>query len=54
MKLRPQVILLIALVVFATAVQAAEAPKKAPAIINPAPTAQDWADLAKLPDWSGV
>ena len=49
MKLRPQVILLIALVVFATAVQAAEAPKKAPAIINPAPTGQDWADLAKLP-----
>jgi hypothetical protein len=23
-------------------------------IINPPPTAQDWADLAKLPDWSGV
>ena len=25
-----------------------------PAIINPPPTAQDWADIAKLPDWSGV
>ena len=23
-------------------------------ILNPAPTAQDWADLTKLPDWSGV
>ena len=23
-------------------------------MINPPPTAQDWADLAKLPDWSGV
>jgi hypothetical protein len=23
-------------------------------VINPAPTAKDWADLAKLPDWSGV
>ena len=23
-------------------------------IINPAPKAKDWADLAKLPDWSGV
>jgi hypothetical protein len=23
-------------------------------IINPAPTAKDWANLAKLPDWSGV
>ena len=33
---------------------AAQAPKKAPAIINPAPTAQDWADIGKLPDWSGV
>jgi hypothetical protein len=29
------------------------APKK-PAIINPPPTAQDYADLGKLPDWSGV
>src|SRR4051812_7995140 len=29
-------------------------PPKAPAIINPPPTAQDWADIAKLPDWSGV
>ena len=27
---------------------------KVPTIINPAPTAQDWADIAKLPDWSGV
>lgn len=31
-----------------------EAGAKVPAIINPPPTAQDWADLAKLPDWSGV
>jgi hypothetical protein len=23
-------------------------------VINPAPTAKDWANLAKLPDWSGV
>jgi hypothetical protein len=23
-------------------------------IINPAPTANDWAELAKLPDWSGI
>ncbi len=22
--------------------------------LNPAPTAKDWADLAKLPDWSGI
>src|SRR6201993_1839967 len=32
----------------------AQAPQKAPTVINPAPTAQDWADIAKLPDWSGV
>src|SRR6478672_9537901 len=32
----------------------AQAPKKTPSIINPPPTAQDWADLGKLPDWSGV
>jgi len=33
---------------------AQEAAKKPPTVINPPPTAQDWADLAKLPDWSGV
>jgi len=33
---------------------AQEPPKKAPIVTNPPPTAQDWADLAKLPDWSGV
>src|SRR5471030_1584541 len=32
----------------------AQAPKKTPSVINPAPTAQDWADIGKLPDWSGV
>jgi hypothetical protein len=37
----------------AVAAQAAE-PSKKQTIINPPPTAQDWADLAKLPDWSGV
>ena len=29
-------------------------PAKKAAIINPPPTPQEWADLAKLPDWSGV
>lgn len=28
--------------------------QKPKSIINPPPTAQDWANLAKLPDWSGV
>jgi hypothetical protein len=34
------------------AADAAEPAKKPP--INPPPTAQQWADLAQLPDWSGV
>jgi len=44
------------LVVLATgaAAHAQNAPKKPPTIINPPPTAQDYADLGKLPDWSGV
>src|SRR5947208_11974040 len=32
---------------------AAEPAREKP-IINPPPAARDWADLAKLPDWSGV
>jgi hypothetical protein len=40
--------------VAAVSIASAEAPNKAPTVINPLPTAQDWADLAKLPDWSGV
>jgi hypothetical protein len=28
--------------------------KASPTVINPPPKAKDWADLAKLPDWSGV
>src|SRR3981189_3171533 len=34
-------------------VWAAEPEKEKP-VVNPPPTAKDWADLAKLPDWSGV
>src|SRR6202023_3540306 len=40
--------------VLAPSIASAQAPQKAPAVINPPPTAQDWADIAKLPDWSGV
>ena len=40
--------------VFGGAIAYAQTKPKAPAIINPAPTAKDWADIAKLPDWSGV
>jgi hypothetical protein len=44
--------LLVTLLAGAVSAHAAEPAKKA--IINPPPTAQEWADLAKLPDWSGV
>jgi hypothetical protein len=36
----------------AISVHAAEPDPKP--VINPAPTANDWAELAKLPDWSGI
>src|SRR5258708_7442259 len=55
MKLCRQAMLLATFLVAGTSVQAQEAAaKKPPTIINAAPTAQDWADIAKLPDWSGV
>jgi hypothetical protein len=38
-----------ALVILGATAQAADAP-----VTNPAPTAKDWADIAKLPDWSGI
>ena len=36
-------------VLLASPVLAGDAP-----VINPPPTARDWADMARLPDWSGV
>jgi hypothetical protein len=49
------VILLACLALTGVCAQAAEpAAAKPKPIINPAPTAKDWADLAKLPDWSGT
>src|SRR5579871_2195553 len=42
----------LALLLFVTAAVWAAEPEKP--VINPPPTAQDWADLARLPDWSGV
>lgn len=37
-----------------TAELGAQPAQKQKSEINPAPTAKDWADIAKLPDWSGV
>ena len=34
--------------------QTAAAPPKPVPVLNPAPSAKDWADIARLPDWSGV
>jgi hypothetical protein len=45
---------LAALPVGAEPLQKPDIPKKPPTVINPPPTAKDWADLARLPDWSGV
>src|SRR6476646_5043472 len=42
------------LTVLATSPVCLAEPAKKQTIINPPPTAQDWADIAKLPDWSGV
>ena len=53
MSYRLQAIQLSALLFAALCVSAAEPAKEKP-VINPAPTAKDWADLGKLPDWSGV
>jgi hypothetical protein len=44
----------ISLVFWAATVCVQAAEPKPEAVINPPPTAQDWANLAKLPDWSGV
>ena len=52
--MRPMLCLTLFLVLdWAAAAHAQSQPKKL-AIINPPPTAQDYADLSKLPDWSGV
>src|SRR5438094_8109502 len=41
------------LLAIGNSVWAAEPAREKP-IINPPPAERDWADLAKLPDWSGV
>src|SRR6266700_2854208 len=51
MRYRLRAILLVFLTLAAPCARAAEPAKP---VINPPPTAKDWADLAKLPDWSGV
>ena len=54
MKIPAPAILIAVLTIAAASSASAQAPKKTPSVINPPPTAQDWADIAKLPDWSGV
>src|SRR5258706_16451005 len=46
--------ILFACLVFAGVCAHAQPAAKPKPIINPPPTAKDWADIAKLPDWSGV
>ena len=45
-------ILLAALALLLGALQTVNAAERP--VLNPAPTAKDWADIGKLPDWSGV
>jgi hypothetical protein len=52
MNIRSHAILFAVLAIFINPAHGAPAPEKP--VINPPPTAKDWADLAKLPDWSGV
>jgi hypothetical protein len=52
MRCRLLTTLLACLAVASVSIGHSEQPAKT--VINPPPTAQDWADLAKLPDWSGV
>lgn len=54
MRYFPNTICLVLLVACGLGARAQETPGKPPSIVDPPPTAQDWADLAKLPDWSGV
>jgi hypothetical protein len=49
---RQRVLAMLGCVCLAVASPGAAQPPKAES--NPAPSAQDWADLGKLPDWSGV
>ena len=53
MSYQLRAILLASLTLAALCVYSAEPAKEKP-VINPPPTAKDWADIAKLPDWSGV
>jgi hypothetical protein len=54
MKLSRNAMMVSFVFVCATSALAQQASRKTPTVINPAPTAEDWASLAKLPDWSGV
>lgn len=53
MRYRFHAMLLAALTLAALPVYSAEPAKEKP-VINPPPTSLDWANLGKLPDWSGV
>ena len=54
MRSMPGAVVSTLLLVAAFAAAAAEPARKEKPVINPAPTAKQWADIAALPDWSGV
>jgi len=53
-RMRSCAVLAVAFTTLAAAAAAPAQDAKLSAVQNPAPTAQDWAELAKLPDWSGI
>ena len=54
MKLKRTVAVVVAALGLAASVSFAQNKPAEKPVINPAPTAKDWADIGKLPDWSGV
>jgi hypothetical protein len=54
MRSGPRILLGLAVAIGLIGPAAAAAAQDAKPVLNPPPTAQQWADLAKLPDWSGV
>lgn len=54
MKLKRTVAVVVAALGLAASMSFAQNKPAEKPVINPPPTAKDWADIGKLPDWSGV
>ena len=54
MNMKRTLTVVLAVVGLAASVSFAQTKPAEKPVVNPAPTAKDWADIGKLPDWSGV